>query len=50
MAGGEMRANRLMWFAAGAVTMAMYLQGPHAIWDNAYQLAESAAFWLAATI
>jgi len=50
MAGGEMRANRLMWFAAGAAAMAVYLQGPHAIIDRAYELAGSTAFWLAALI
>ncbi len=50
MAGDEMRSNRLMWFAAGAVTMAVYLQGPHALVDKAYQVAGSTAFWLAAMI
>lgn len=45
MAGGEMRANRLMWFAAGAVTMAMYLQGPHALMERGYALAGSLALW-----
>lgn len=45
MAGSEMRANRLMWFAAGAVTMAMYLMGPHAIYAKGYDLAQSASEW-----
>lgn len=45
-----MRANRLMWFAAGAAVMALYLQGPHTIMNNAYDYAESTAFWVAARI
>ena len=45
-----MRANRLMWFAAGAAAMAVYLQGPHAIADQAYELARSTAFFVAAWI
>ena len=46
MAGSEMRTNRLMWFAAGAVTMAMYLMGPHKIADKAYDLGYSASEWV----
>lgn len=46
MVGGEMRANRLMWFAAGAVTMAVYLLGPHTLADRAYQLGYSASEWV----
>ena len=46
MAGSEGRANRMMWFLAGAVTMAMYLMGPHAIANKAYDLGESTAAWV----
>jgi len=46
MAGSEVRANRLMWFLAGAVTMAMYLMGPHAIVAKAYDLGYSASEWV----
>jgi hypothetical protein len=46
MARGEDRANRLMWFAAGAATMAVYLMGPHAIADKAYALGYSASEWV----
>jgi len=46
MVSGEMRANRLMWFFAGAVTMAMYLMGPHAIIDRAYDLGHEAGDWV----
>ena len=40
MVRGEVRTHRVMWFLAGAVTMAMYLQGPHAIARNAYDVSE----------
>lgn len=46
MAGSEVRTNRLMWFAAGAATMALYLMGPHAIYNKGYGLARSAAVWI----
>ena len=46
MVGSEGRANRMMWYLAGAVTMAMYLLGPHAIADKAYDFSESAAGWV----
>ena len=46
MVGSEGRANRMMWFFAGAVTMAMYLMGPHAIIDRGYALGSSAADWV----
>jgi hypothetical protein len=46
MAGSEGRANRMMWFMAGAVTMAMYLMGPHAIADKAYDFSGSVAAWV----
>ena len=46
MVSGEMRTNRLMWFFAGAVTMAMYLMGPHAIIDRAYDLGSEASGWI----
>jgi hypothetical protein len=41
-----MRANRMMWFLAGAVSMAMYLMGPHAIAHRAYAFGNSAALWV----
>jgi len=46
MAGSEMRANRLMWFAAGAAAMAIYLVGPHDLADRGYDLAQSASEWV----
>jgi hypothetical protein len=46
MVGSEDRPNRVMWFLAGAVTMAMYLMGPHAILNKGYHLGESAAAWV----
>jgi hypothetical protein len=46
MAGSEGRANRMMWFMAGAVTMAMYLMGPHVIIDRAYELGHFAGSWV----
>jgi hypothetical protein len=46
MAGSEMRTNKLMWFAAGAATMAIYLLGPHEIIDRAYSFGNSAALWV----
>jgi hypothetical protein len=46
MVGSESRTNRLMWFLAGAVTMAVYLMGPHAIIDRGYDLGSSAASWV----
>lgn len=46
MAGGEMRANRMMWFFAGAVSMAMALMGPHALLDKAYDLGQQAGDWV----
>jgi hypothetical protein len=46
MVGSEGRTNRVMWFMAGAVTMAMYLMGPHAIADKAYDFTESTAAWV----
>jgi len=46
MVGSEGRANRMMWFLAGAVTMAVYLMGPHAIFDKGYDLTSSAAGWV----
>ncbi|MDV3458731.1 hypothetical protein RZN05_17170 [Sphingomonas sp. HF-S4] len=46
MVGSEDRPNRMMWFMAGAVTMAMYMMGPHAILAKGYDLAESAALWV----
>ncbi len=46
MVGSEMRANRLMWFLAGAVAMAMYLLGPHAILRNAYDAAGQVSAWV----
>jgi hypothetical protein len=36
----------MMWFLAGAVTMAMYLMGPHVIADKAYDFAALAAAWV----
>ena len=41
-----MRANRLMWFAAGAAAMAIYLVGPHALVDRAYDMGQSASVWV----
>jgi hypothetical protein len=35
-----------MWFLTGAITMAMYLMGPHAIIAKAYDLGSSAAEWV----
>lgn len=46
MAGGKVRSNRLMWFATGAATMALYLMGPHRLVSEAYSLADSAATWV----
>jgi hypothetical protein len=46
MVGSEGRANRMMWFLVGAVTMAMYMKGPHAIVDKAYDFAAFAAAWV----
>ena len=46
MVGSEGRPNRIMWFLAGAVTMATYLQGPHAIADKAYAFSAFAAAWV----
>ncbi len=46
MAGSEMRTGKLMWFAAGAAAMAIYLQGPHAIIDRAYAMGHSASEWV----
>ncbi|MDG2535661.1 hypothetical protein P6144_18515 [Sphingomonas sp. HITSZ_GF] len=40
-----MRSYRLMWFLAGAVTMAMYLLGPNAIMRNAYDTAQGVSLW-----
>ncbi len=48
MAPGEVRSNRLMWFAAGAAAMAIYLLGPHAILDRGYDMAQSASEWVGA--
>lgn len=45
MVGSEVRANRLMWFLAGAVCMALYLLGPHAILRNAYDVGERFSLW-----
>jgi hypothetical protein len=45
MVRSEMRAYRVMWFLAGAVTMAMYLQGPHEIARNAYETAQGVSLW-----
>jgi hypothetical protein len=36
----------MMWFLAGAVTMATYLMGPHAIADKAYDFSALAAAWV----
>ena len=46
MAGSEGRSNRMMWFFAGAVTMAIYLMGPHVILDRGYDLGSMAAGWV----
>ncbi len=46
MAGSEVRTGKLMWFAAGAASMAIYLLGPHAIMDRAYDMGESASEWV----
>ena len=46
MVGSEGRANRMMWFLAGAVSMAVYLMGPHAIIDKGYDLGSFAATWV----
>jgi hypothetical protein len=48
MVGSEMRTSRVMWFLAGAVVMAMYLQGPHAIARNAYETAQGVSLWFGA--
>lgn len=45
MVRSEVRTYRVMWFMAGAVTMAMYLQGPHAIARNAYDVGERVSIW-----
>ncbi len=45
MVRSEMRSHRVMWFLAGAVTMAMYLVGPHAIMRNAYDTAQGVSLW-----
>ena len=47
MAGSEVRTNRLMWFMAGAVVMAIYLLGPHALIDRAYDTSQSFSLWFA---
>lgn len=47
MARSEVRTYRVMWFVAGAVTMAMYLLGPHAILRNAYDAGERVSAWVA---
>jgi hypothetical protein len=46
MATGEERTNRLMWFAAGAATMAIYLMGPQVIANKAYAMGHSASEWV----
>lgn len=46
MAGSEVRTGKLMWFAAGAASMAIYLLGPHAIIDRAYDMGHSASEWV----
>ena len=45
MVRSEVRTYRVMWFMAGAVAMAMYLLGPHAILRNAYDAAEGVSLW-----
>ncbi|MEP9358263.1 hypothetical protein [Sphingomonas sp. KR3-1] len=45
MVRSEVRSSRVMWFMAGAVAMAMYLQGPHAIVRNAYDTAQGVSLW-----
>ncbi|MBQ1500764.1 hypothetical protein ACQKOH_12685 [Sphingomonas sp. NPDC092331] len=47
MVRSEVRTYRVMWFLAGAVTMAMYLLGPHAIARNAYDAADRVSLWVA---
>ena len=46
MAGSEVRTGKLMWFAAGAAAMAIYLLGPHEIIDRAYDMGQSASEWV----
>lgn len=46
MVSGEMRSNRLMWFFAGAVTMAIYLMGPHEILVRFNDLGQEAGEWV----
>jgi hypothetical protein len=46
MVRSEVRTYRVMWFMAGAVTMAMYLLGPHAIARNAYDAGGRVAAWV----
>ena len=41
-----MRSDKLIWFLAGAVCMALYLQGPHAIGREAYLLGERFSLWI----
>ena len=48
MVRSENRTYRVMWFLAGAVTMAMYLQGPHALARNAYDTAQGVSLWFGA--
>ena len=45
MAGGEVRTNRVIWFLAGAVTMAMYLVGPQGIASRGYESARLVSEW-----
>ena len=45
MASSEVRTNRLMWFMAGAVVMAVYLLGPHTLMRRAYDASESFSLW-----
>jgi hypothetical protein len=45
MASSEVRANRLMWFMAGAVVMAVYLLGPRTLVHRAYDASESFSIW-----
>jgi hypothetical protein len=46
MAGSEVRTGKLMWFAAGAASMAIYLLGPHTIMDRAQDMGQSASEWV----
>jgi hypothetical protein len=47
MAGSEVRTNRLMWFMAGAVVMAVYLLGPHTLVHRVYDTGQSFSLWFA---